>query len=390
MDEVSLNTKSTGIQAIFFSLFYFLNFASLGVFMPYLALFFKENGFSGIQIGIVIALVPLCKFIFTSKWTRRFNVSRVPHFFAAISVLSANLVLFFLIFFPSFLPAIVIVLLFSAFRVGLLPAVDHCSMEFFKKSGIEYGKMRMFGSIGFIVSTVIMGKIVDLWGVSSIIIAASALGCMSALPLLFLQLSDGFGGNNKRNDKETFPVFFYFVLASVVFYFASFKFFGSFFNIKIDEAGYPQFHAGAIWGFGILCEVFVMYYAGSIFKRYKAVNILILSMVLGGLRLFVVAFTVNLPILYIINLLHGFAFGAYHLSVLRLIQQKLPSGLRLKAQSRYSEMSFGLGAIIGSVFSGVIYDLSGVNAIFTTGGFLAVFSAIVVFIGERKFKTERA
>ncbi|WP_273265139.1 MFS transporter [Flexistipes sinusarabici] len=384
-----MNTSKTGIQAVFFSLFYFLNFASLGVFLPYLALFFKENGFSGLQIGIVLALVPLCKFVFTSKWTKLFGASPMPHLFAASSVLLANIALYFLILFPGFFTAAVIVFVFSTLRVGLLPAVDHCSMEFFKKSGIEYGKMRMFGSIGFIASTVIMGKIVDIWGVDSIVIAASVLGCISAVPLIFLQLSDSVGKNDREKGSEAFPLFFYFILVAVIFYFASFKFFGSFFNIKIDEAGYSQFHAGAIWGFGILCEVFVMYYAGSIFRKYKAVNVLILSMFLGAFRLFVIAFSANLLILYTVNLLHGFAFGAYHLSVLRLIQQKLPEKVRLKAQSRYSEMSFGLGAIIGSVLSGIIYDMAGVNAIFTIGGLLAVFSSIIVFIGGKKLATSK-
>ncbi|WP_303701931.1 MFS transporter, partial [Flexistipes sinusarabici] len=209
----------------------------------------------------------------------------------------------------------------------------------------------------------------------------------SAVPLFFLRLGVGFGKDDRKKGSEAFPVFFYFILVAVTFYFASFKFFGSFFNIKIDETGYSQFHAGAIWGFGILCEVFVMFYAGSIFRKYKAVNVLILSMFLGAVRLFVVAFSVNLVILYAINLLHGFAFGAYHLSVLRLIQLKLPEKIRLKAQSRYSEMSFGLGAIIGSVMSGIIYDIAGVNAIFTMGGLLAVFSSIIVFLGGKKLKT---
>ncbi|GEM_PF-1466590 len=382
-----MNTDKTGVQALFFSLFYFMNFASLGVIMPYLALFFKENGFSGVQIGIVLALVPLCKFIFTSKWTKLFGASSKPHFFAASSVLLANIALYFLVLFPTFFTAAIIVLVFSALRVGLLPAVDHCSMEFFTKSGIEYGKMRMFGSIGFIASTVVMGKIVDIWGVDSIVIAASVLGCISAVPLFFLQLGDGFGKNGSKKGSEAFPAFFYFILVAVIFYFASFKFFGSFFNIKINEAGYSQFHAGAIWGFGILCEVFVMFYAGSIFKKYKAVNVLILSMFLGAIRLFVVAFSANLVILYAINLLHGFAFGAYHLSVLRLIQQRLSENIRLKAQSRYSEMSFGLGAILGSLISGVIYDMFGVKWIFVVGGVLAGISALIVLHSSRQMSS---
>jgi len=378
-----LNKSNTGIQAVFFSLFYFLNFASLGVFMPYLALFFKKNGFSGFQIGLILALVPLCKFVFTSKWTKLFGSSSMPRLFAASSVFLANIALYFLVLFPTFFTAALIVIVFSVLRVGLLPAVDHCSMEFFKKSGIEYGKMRMFGSIGFIASTVIMGKIVDILGVDSIVVAASVLGCLSAVPLIFLQLSNGFGKKHRKKGTEVFPTFFYFILVAVIFYFVSFSFFGNFFNIKIDETGFSQFHAGAIWGFGILCEVFVMYYAGNIFHRYKAVNVLIVSMFLGGVRLFVVAFTGDLVVLYLINLLHGFAFGGYHLAVLRLIQQKLPENLRLKAQSKYSEMSFGLGAILGSVFSGTIYDIFGVNWIFIIGGFLAVISAFIVLYSIR-------
>lgn len=384
--KVFIMTKIQKNQALLYSLFYFLNFGSLGVFFPYLALFFKSNGFTGLQIGIVLGLVPLCKFLFTSKWTTLFNKSAKPNIFTGISVAGANIFLLFLIFFPSFIPAGVLVFLFSISRVGLLPAVDHCSMEFYRKSGIEYGKIRMFGSIGFIISTIIMGKIVDIYGVDSIVYAASILGVLSAIPLLFLTMGDEIGKKDKHSSQTGFPLFYYYILAAVIFYFASFKFFGSFFNIKIEEAGFSQFHAGAIWGFGISCEVFVMFYAGKIFKRFKAVNILILSMILGGLRLFVVGYTDHLVLLYFINLLHGFAFGSYHLSILRIIQQKIPEHLRLSAQSRYSEMGFGMGAILGSVFSGIIYDTLGVNAIFFIGGFLALISAAIVAYGIKPNK----
>jgi len=192
--------------------------------MPYLALFFKKNGFSGFQIGLILALVPLCKFVFTSKWTKLFGSSSMPRLFAASSVFLANIALYFLVLFPTFFTAALIVIVFSVLRVGLLPAVDHCSMEFFKKSGIEYGKMRMFGSIGFIASTVIMGKIVDILGVDSIVVAASVLGCLSAVPLIFLQLSNGFGKKHRKKGTEVFPTFFYFILVAVIFYFVSFSF----------------------------------------------------------------------------------------------------------------------------------------------------------------------
>jgi PPP family 3-phenylpropionic acid transporter len=84
-------------------------------------------------------------------------------------------------------------------------------------------------------------------------------------------------------------------------------------------------------------------------------------------------------LLFFFSAFHGFAYGTFHISVMKFFRTKLPEQLRLKAQTIYSGVGYGLGTVAGSFISGMVYDHFGLKPVFLTAFFFCVAGASVIY-----------
>ncbi|MBZ4643206.1 MAG: transporter, family, 3-phenylpropionic acid transporter [Deferribacteres bacterium] len=369
-------------KAAFLSLFYFFHFGTLGIFIPFVALYLKTSGFSGSEIGIFITIVSVVKFLFTNKWTKIYNSISYKKLFLITAIIVSNSSVILLIF-SNYLAVFLSFVIYSVARVGILPVIDHISNEFSRQSGIEYGKIRLFGSIGFIVFTTLTGLLVDYFDINVFIIMSVLTGLLSAISISFVHLFD-IDDDKKNNLNKKLSFDFKLILFASLIYFIPLTFFHNFMNIKVQYLNSSQTTAGIIWSVGICAEILLMFFSRKLFEKIQPYNLLIISMLLGSIRSFVIGYTHSPYVLLVINLLHGFAFGTFHLSIIRYIKDSIPDFIRLKAQSYYATFIYGLGAILGSIISGYLYDIMGVENMFITGGFFALSSGLILLLYRNK------
>lgn len=376
----NFNTKNAAILSIF----YFFHFGSLGVFIPFSALYLKYAGFDGTKIGILLSVIPLTKFLFTDLWTKTYGKRLNKKMFVVVNLLISNLILFMLLT-PSFIMVFITFFIYAITRVGVLPVIDNITNEFSLKSNREYGRIRLFGSIGFIVFTTIMGILAKNISINSFIFLGIFVGVLGAISIIPTDLIKNGSKEISKISSIKLSSDFKIIMISAIFTYVNLTFFHNFFNVKFDIAGISQIYAGVAWSVGILAEIALMYYAKNIFSKFGFFELLILANVAGIVRSAVICFSSTASVLISINILHGLAFGGFHLAIIKYIQSSIEIDVKLKAQSVYAAYIYGFSTILGSVISGFLYDILNLNLMFLSGIFFPLVSILILLLFKKNF-----
>ncbi|QAR32143.1 MFS transporter [Geovibrio thiophilus] len=364
--------------------FYFLHFSTLGAIFPYAGYFFKSREFSGTEIGILLAVFPVMKFLATSLWTEIYSRAHSKTLFVRAAAVMSSVSMLPLFFMNSFTAALVCLTLFSLFRVGIIPVMDNAAMGFAEEHGTAYGRMRLYGSLGFTVSAVVSGIVIDMFGASAFIIQFTGMGLLCTIPVGLIRL-EHWTRLHRRAESILFDRNTVVMTVMLIVYLSSNAFHGNFFNIKVSEAGGSQTLAGYMWAAGVLCEILLLYFTDSLLKRFSARQVMFFSVFMAVIRYTLTALTGSLAVLFLANMLHGFTYGSFHVAALTYFRRVFGADRQLKAQSIYSGLGFGLGSVGGSFISGIAYDLSGSTGVFAVTAALCAFSMLPLLI----MKTDR-
>jgi len=376
MDTQTAQNTSDKKTAVALSSFYFLHYATLGIIFPFAGYFFKEVGFSGTEIGLYLSIFPLAKFTITNIWTQFFANARRKHLFIASCILLSSLSMVPLVYTENRILVGLLLVIFAFSRAGVIPVMDSIAISMDAK--IPYGRLRLFGSLGFIATSITAGILMDRFGIYAFVWTFMTAGILSVIPSFFVNFSVDALNPTSRADRKLSPELILFFTGLTI-YLTSFSFLSNFFNIKVSEAGFSQSWAGYMWAIGVISEVFFLYNQERVLKIFNVKTLIALSMFLGGVRYFVTGYTDSLFVLCFFSAFHGFSYGTFHIGVMRYIRLYVPEKLKLKAQSMYSGVGYGLGSIAGSSLSGIIYDISGLKSVFVTAFIFCTAAALVIF-----------
>jgi len=149
---------------------YFLYFGVLGIFLPYFNLYCYHIGFTGFQIGALSALRSVTLVLFSLAWgvlADRFQIRRPIYILCNIT--SALIWIFFL-FTENFWLMLVITAFYGMFYAPIISFLEAFSMDALGEEKKSYGRLRMWGSISFILVVISLGKMIDLFSVSLILV----------------------------------------------------------------------------------------------------------------------------------------------------------------------------------------------------------------------------
>jgi PPP family 3-phenylpropionic acid transporter len=366
------------LQVISLPLFYFSYFAILGLLLPYFNLYLAHLGLSGRQIGLLLALLPGMRLLAPVLWgvaSDRFGIRR------GMTLWSSGLGL---LAFAGFLWVeeygwmLVVMALFSSFWGGALPLVEATTLERADREGGHYGRIRLWGSIGFIVFAVLFGYLLD--------VAPIRLVLYGILALLFLNLASTWGINHPQpaphSDHTLRTLFmrrevFLFLLCGFLMQLSHGTYYG-FFSLYLEGLGYSHTEIGALWVVGVLSEIVILYRAGWLQDRLGLRGVLGLSLLLAALRWGATGLTEGFLPLFLAQILHAFSFGAFHAAAVTYTYQVFPPRYRASGQSLYSSASFGLGLVIGLAGNGLLYEPLGPKGLFLASGGIALAALLLI------------
>ena len=368
------------------AVFYFFYFGSLGIYLPYLPIFLKSKGFSGIEIAFLISLLPIFKLISPPFWGYVSDVLFSPKKVLIGTTFLSGLSFILFAIFKSRIAVVILLSLFALFRAPLIPLMNSLTFKFLGKKVENFTLVRLWGSVGFIVFATISGKILSRYSVETLfpIFMALILFANTFVSFLFPDLEPPARGKSKKELIKllTNSAFIYFIIVSMISRMADGPYY-SFFSLHLKSLGFNETFLGIAWSVGVIAEIVVFLISPRILKSFSIKQILFVAYFAGVIRWSLVALFKNPWILLFSQLFHGLTFGAFYAGSVSYVEKSNPPEFRATAQSIFASFAFNLGVLLGYLYSGPVEEYWGSSVLFLTAAFISlVASLLLVFLKE--------
>jgi PPP family 3-phenylpropionic acid transporter len=364
--------------------FYLTHFAFIGLFVPYFAIYLRTLGFSDTRIGILLALIPLAKAALPGAWGAAADHWDIRRPLMVLSTWASLLAFTGFLSVTSFAGCLVVMAVFAVVMVPPLPFVEATTLEYVHASGRDYGRIRVYGSIGFALLALLYGQLAGDAISSMVVPAAIAVLAVNALVTSFvpapvsprrvarlsatqLLLLPGVGG----------------LLAAGFLMQASHGAYLGFFSLVLEEHGYSGLAVGLAWAGAIAAEVIVMLLSRRLVTGMGVRRLMALSVSIAAFRWFLYSASVAVPVLILGQILHAFTYAGFHVAAVQTIQRLVPAGSRTMGQAFYSGWTFGAGIMAGTLYSGIVKDYLGTGPMFVSAGVMALASLGILVLGAR-------
>jgi len=365
------------------SSFYFFYFATLGGFLPYWSLYLEHIKFNALEIGELSAFMVATKIIAPNLWGwiadhtgKSLRVIRIASFFATIIFAG-----FF--FKDNYLWVAMITVAFSFFWNAALPQFEAATLFHIKKQPHRYSRIRLWGSIGFIVTVLSIGRLID---VLSIDYLPEMIICLLAMIWLVSLVTPETNASQHHEAKvgvfkiikqpeiiAFFMVYMLLQLAHGPYY--------VFYSIYLNQFSYSSTMIGLLWALGVCAEVLLFIFMKQVLRWVSLRHILLVSVFLSICRWLIIAYCVqSLPLMIFAQLLHAATFGSSHVVAIHLVHKYFGDHHQGKGQALYSSLSFGLGGMIGSLGSGYLWEFQGANFVFSMAAICCCIALIIAYL----------
>lgn len=370
---------------------YFFYYALLGIFVPYISVFLDHRGFSSAQIGLLLAAVAIARVVGPHLWANLSDKTGKIGELLRLSCLLAFICFLFMFSVDSYWLILFVCCAMKMFWTAALPQLEVSAIVSTKSKNDRgnYGNLRLWGSIGFIVSGIVAGLSIDRLGAEVVTIA-----CAIALMCLYLSSLFVVAPNHTRdktvdnyNDIPRLfaPVFIAFLLAYLLLQ-ISFGAYNNFFALHMQSLGYKHIHTSLFLALGVAAEIIIFIYAKQMLSRFRVMYLILVSLLLTSLRWSLLAFMSD-SILAIIfsQTLHAFSFGLTHAAAVSFLHNYFSKAFQSRAQAIYLSVSFGIGGALGSVITGFMWN-DGIGALqsFVFSAFMALVAAFMIMFVIKK------
>jgi PPP family 3-phenylpropionic acid transporter len=347
-------TSSNRRQAAWLlGLFYLAYFALVGVYVIFLPKMLVQSGYSATQVGMIFAASPLMRFILPFVFRRIGAVERL-HYLAALILTFLSALLFFATL-HSFTAFFLANLLYGAAMGIVLPYVDTIALQIVSKE--RYGRVRLWGSIGFMAIALWLGRVLETPLQSLVYLAILALATLLAGWLLArYDRSEPREEAQDPQDAGSFSLRRYWAFWLSAFLLqVSFGGFYNFFTIYETAHGISLEMTSWLWSFGVLCEIAMLYWQGPLLKNRPLLHLIEFSVATTVLRWMILwLWPDSLAAAFAAQSLHAFNFALYYTAAIAYIY-KLYTQKKL-AQQFFLGMTFGLGGSVGAILAGWVYE----------------------------------
>lgn len=373
-------TKNESILPLRMLLFSF--HATNTIIISFLPLYLKYKGFTGTEIGWVLAIGPLASIFSQPFWGYMSDKYKTVK--KILLILITGLLLTSVIFFQmNSLIAIMMIgsiLFFFSTPIGALG--DSLAQRRADDLGISFGSIKMWGSLGFAASTLIVGEILTKIGIENMIYPYLFFGTIALLVIFRLKDVKADTDPVKLKDvsllvkNKPFILFLGLTLFITITHRAN----DSFMGIYIAELGGSEGMVGLAWFVGVLSEAVVFALAGYWFRKFHTLIFIIIAGLLYTVRWFVYAgITDPMHIVYL-QFFHGITFGIFYTTAFAYISRLIPRLLQSTGHLVFYSVFFGVSGIVGSLAGGAIIDIFSGSTLYILLASLSLFGSVLLLL----------
>lgn len=342
-------------------LFYAAYFAGMGLMLPYFPLYLAARDFDAVQVGLLVGALSLAKVVAPPLAGLALDRKGGGRRFVAASMLAAALCMLVLPAAGTFAAVLLFVAIFGLLWAAALPAADGLSVAVSEAALADYGRLRVWGSIGFVVATlgggVLLADVRVYWLPAAMAVLLFATS-MSALRFPAPPPPDRRpSGAGKRGA-------WFALLATSFIMQASHGAYYGFYSLHLSALGFAGWQIGAFWTLGVVAEIVLMWGWSRPFAQAAPAWVLGGCLLLASLRWLGIGLSQAWWALACWQLLHAASFAAFHINAVTWVRRLAPAGRQVSAQGWYSASGFGLGTSVGVMACGWIIDQAGFTSAF--------------------------
>ncbi|HDZ3737928.1 TPA: 3-phenylpropionate MFS transporter [Vibrio vulnificus] len=361
---------------------YFLGFFfAYGVYLPFWSLWFKEQGVSSTDIGLLVGIGLATRCVANMVITPR--IHKAEHIMPALRWLSfAALIFVGFHFFTggSFWLMALATVLFNLCCGPVVPLSDALANYYARLKMLDYGRTRLWGSIAFIAGSTVVGYLISLYGTDMILYTAlvgvfiSLLLSMRSANVMPVTRCEHHSERPKLTQLLTDgPVVKFLLLAALIQ--GSHAAYYSFSAIYWQQAGHSEEVIGYLWSLGVVSEVAVFALSKRLFAGWSLRALFVAASIGVMLRWGITASTTLLLGLVLVQLLHGVTFAMAHIAAIQYIQNSEEHKM-VALQALYNALPLGAFIAAMTAFSGWGFEHWGANVFWV----MAAMGLVALFI----------
>ena len=359
--------------------FYFFYFAVLGILVPYWSLYLKSLGYDALSIGQLMAIPMATKFIAPNVWG--WLGDHFGHRMKIVQLASMiSMLIFTLIFWvEGFWMLALAMMLFSFFWNASLPQFEVVTLTYLGERVKQYSRVRAWGSVGFILAVLLLGKLIDQYEI--IVVPYALFLVYVAIWLSSLTIADVKSDNHEDHTDDFVgllkrPAIIAFFVACFLMQFGHGVYY-AFYSIFMESLGHSKAFIGVLWAIGVVAEIIVFIFMHHLLHRFGAGRVLTVSLLLATVRWSMIGwFPESLPLLISAQLLHAATFGTFHAAAVHFVHVAFKGKNSGRGMAMYSSLSFGLGGALGSLLAGNLWETVGPAITFSLSAVVSLIAAL--------------
>ncbi|WP_404851394.1 MFS transporter [Cupriavidus sp. D384] len=341
-----------------FGLFYLGYYGYVGVISPYVSLFFADRGFSPVQIGVLMACFQLSRIVGPYLWGWLSDVTHTRVKLLRLAAVASLLAFLAVPGVHSYGGMMAMMIGLNLITSAMSPLGDALTISTLRRHGAfdhRYGRVRMFGSVGFIAAVLLGGALFEHFGMPAFPWLASAMLALFAVVVFGLRDAEDEGPRVKPPPALPLlrrPDVAWFLASAFLMMFAHAALY-VFYSLYLEQLGYSKIAIGVMWTIGVVAEIVFFFYQGRLFGALALRTILAGTFVLAALRFGVTGYFAQYAwLMAAVQVLHAATFAAHHSASLKRLQRWFAGPLQGRGQALYTGISYGLGGTLGGLVMG--------------------------------------
>lgn len=339
-------------------------FLVAGTKVPFLPLWLEWRGLTLGEIAIITAAPLFARIVVTPGIG--FAADRLGNHRRVVIVL-AWAALGFLVLLAhagGFAMLLALTLVIAMAWTSVMPLAETVTMAGVRAKGLDYGRMRLWGSVSFIAASVAGGMAVGHFGPACavwLMVAGAVLTVLAAHSLPSSAPGGDRAGVQTRGRAwlEIRPLVlsprFLLFLAAVGSVQAAHAVFYTFGTVHWRAQGLSATWSGVLWGIGVIAEIGLFAFSGAAVRATGVVLLILVGALAGVVRWTAMGFDPPLALLIVLQVLHGATYGATHLGAVHYISSTVPSALAGTAQALYASVTAGVAMGSATLLAGWLY-----------------------------------
>jgi len=366
------------------SRFYFFYYFFVGSFVPYWGIYLQSENFSPSSIGILLSLFQISRIVAPNFWG--WLADHTGHRVKWIKLTSfLGLIGFIGIFWAKgFFWIFLVMLALSLFTSSTLPLAESLTLAHLATTDGHYSRIRLWGSIGFIVASLFLGYLIDLQGIN--ILLWVLLIAQAIIFFLSNTIPETQDIQHKTNDLSIWKIIktpsVIALLLGCTLMVSAHGVLYNFYSIYLKDHGYSSGTIGWLWAVGVICEILIFMAMPKILRRYSLKAILLMSLFLGVIRFILIgASPDHLYLLFIAQMFHAATFGSFHAASIEVIAYYFKGRNQTRGQAIYNSVAYGIGGTIGGLGGGYLIQYLGGQLGFMIAAISPLIGFVVIWFG---------